>query len=146
MTITEFNSMFQFIFNLNWNTMLNKIVLLSCFVAITFSQHIVHHQCPVRPILQSFNLTQYLGRWYEISRYEQRFSLNCDCGFADYTLNPDGTVHVRNCCKRLPNTTESCVVGKAALSNPNDNPIPGKLSVAFRGRKNFYFSLKFSLD
>lgn len=80
---------------------------------------------------------QYLAkRWYEISRYEQRFEIGCDCGFADYTANEDGSVKVNNCCKRLPNTTLSCSIGKAVLSFPNDDPIPAKLSVAFRGKGN----------
>ncbi|XP_063710024.1 apolipoprotein D-like [Culicoides brevitarsis] len=112
--------------------------LLLCLISLSTlskGQHVVDHNCPSRPVLTNFDLKEYLGRWYEISRYEQFFEVGCDCGFADYTLNEDGTVKVRNCCKRLPNTTLSCSIGKAAVSYPDEKPLPAKLSVAFRGKE-----------
>lgn len=119
-------------------------VLVIFFVIFTIqklslSQHIIDHECPQRPVVTNFDLSKYLGRWYEISRYEQFFEIGCDCGFADYTLNDDGSVRVRNCCKRLPNTTLSCSIGKAVVSFPDEVPLEGKLSVAFRGRGKVTF-------
>lgn len=124
--------------------MMSKLIAVSIlFVLITItsfslSQHIIDHECPTRPVLMNFDLNKYLGRWYEISRYEQFFEVGCDCGFADYTLNDDGSVRVRNCCQRLPNTTLSCTIGKAVVSFPDEVPLEGKLSVAFRGRGKMF--------
>lgn len=42
---------------------------------------------------------------------------------------------VRNCCKRLPNTTLSCVQGNAVLSEPDHVPLEGKINVAFGKRR-----------
>lgn len=110
------------------------LLLIITISSSSLSQHIVDHECPTRPVLTNFDLNKYLGRWYEILRYEQFFEVGCDCGFADYSLNEDGSVKVRNCCQRLPNTTNSCTIGKAIVSYPNEVPLQAKLSVAFRGR------------
>ena len=36
------------------------------------------------------DLQSYLGRWYEIARYEQGFQRNCEGVTADYSLRPGG--------------------------------------------------------
>lgn len=83
-----------------------------------------------------FRFSQYTaGVWYDFLRYEAKFSVGCNCGFANYHLNEDNTVRVRNCCKRLPNTTLSCTIGQAVLSEPEHVPLEGKLNVAFGARR-----------
>ncbi len=51
-----------------------------------------------QPTLQSdFDITQYLGVWYEIVRdVETSYELGTDCVTPKYSLNPDGTVNVKN--------------------------------------------------
>ncbi|CAL4060057.1 unnamed protein product, partial [Meganyctiphanes norvegica] len=49
--------------------------------------------CPDPPVVQNFNLTGYLGRWYEVERMFNPFQYG-DCVIADYTLKEDGTVQV----------------------------------------------------
>lgn len=44
------------------------------------------------------DLERYEGRWYEIARLPQRFEKGCHCVYAEYTLNPEGYVEVRNAC------------------------------------------------
>jgi apolipoprotein D and lipocalin family protein len=46
--------------------------------------------------VKNFDLKKYLGRWYEIARFDHRFEKNMDNVTAEYTENPDGTVQVRN--------------------------------------------------
>lgn len=90
-----------------------------CFVAINFAF-----------------VCQYVdGRWYEISRYDQHFEKDCDCGYATYTPQADGSVRVQNCCERLPNTTVKCSIGKAVVSYPDVFPLEGRFNVTFGGRK-----------
>ncbi|KUI52486.1 Outer membrane lipoprotein Blc [Cytospora mali] len=49
----------------------------------------------------TFNLTSYLGRWYQVAGYVAIFDTGCKCITADYTLNSDGTVGVKNECQEL---------------------------------------------
>ena len=44
------------------------------------------------------DLTRYTGRWYEISRYPNRFQRNCVGSRATYTLRSDGKIAVLNEC------------------------------------------------
>lgn len=47
---------------------------------------------PVKP----FNLTQYMGKWYEIARLDNSFERGLSHVTANYSLNSDGTVQVVN--------------------------------------------------
>ena len=44
------------------------------------------------------DLTRYVGRWYEISRYPNRFQEGCVGSRATYTLRSDGKIGVLNEC------------------------------------------------
>ena len=46
------------------------------------------------------NLDRYLGRWFEIARYEQSFERGCTNVTAEYNLRDDGTIEVLNSCRR----------------------------------------------
>lgn len=141
---------------------LNMKCLLKCFaffilIAAACAQHHSDKPCPVRPIVQNFDIKKvslpaaFVGRadkkitifqytsgiWYDTLRYEARFSKGCDCGFANYDLKDDLSVGVQNCCKRLPNTTLSCVTGQAKLSEPDHVPLEGKINVSFGKRREF---------
>ena len=103
------------------------LVLLSAYVQ---GQNLVDTKCRTdRPIFQNFDVQKYLGKWFEIYRYEQRFSKDCNCVNAIYTLNDDGSVKVNNCCKKVDGAI--CNEGKAILSKPEAKE--GKLNVAFFG-------------
>ncbi|XP_050072150.1 uncharacterized protein LOC126560032 [Anopheles maculipalpis] len=113
------------------------LVVIVAIGSIAVGQRIVNQPCPdpaSRPIVQYFDLQRYVdGRWYEISRYDQHFEKDCDCGYATYTPQPDGSVRVQNCCERLPNTTVKCSIGKAVVSFPEEFPLEGKFNVTFGG-------------
>jgi len=49
---------------------------------------------------QSVELSKYLGRWYELARYEASFQKGCEAVTADYSLNADGTIKVLNTCRQ----------------------------------------------
>jgi apolipoprotein D and lipocalin family protein len=48
---------------------------------------------------KAVDLQQYLGRWYEIARYEQRFERGCQGVTADYSLGANGRIDVLNRCR-----------------------------------------------
>jgi apolipoprotein D and lipocalin family protein len=74
--------------------------------------------------LKSVELSRYLGRWYEIGRYENRFEKGCEGVTADYSLNDDGTIKVINTCR---GESVKSVTGKAKVVSG------AKLKVSFFG-------------
>lgn len=46
--------------------------------------------------IDNFKLDRYLGKWYEIARFDYRFEKNLSNVTAEYSLNEDGTVNVVN--------------------------------------------------
>jgi apolipoprotein D and lipocalin family protein len=51
---------------------------------------------PAKPV----DLARYLGRWYELARYETRFEKGCEAVSADYATREDGLVDVINSCRK----------------------------------------------
>jgi apolipoprotein D and lipocalin family protein len=45
-------------------------------------------------------LSRYLGTWYEIASFPQRFQRGCTATTATYTLRADGDIDVRNLCRK----------------------------------------------
>lgn len=45
-------------------------------------------------------LSRYMGRWYEVARYPNRFERGCHGVTAEYGLRPDGKVSVVNTCRK----------------------------------------------
>jgi apolipoprotein D and lipocalin family protein len=100
---------------------------------------------PKNPLPLSLHSQYASGVWYDVLRFETSFSRGCDCGFANYNLNKDNSVGVRNCCKRLPDTTLSCKTGQAVLAEPDHVPLEGKLTVSFPHRRKVDWTYQQSL-
>jgi len=65
-----------------------------------------------------FELSKYLGTWYELIHYPSWFQRNDHYNTtAEYTMNPDGTVEVRN--YSISHGTEFNSVGTATLLTDN---------------------------
>jgi apolipoprotein D and lipocalin family protein len=80
---------------------------------------------PAKPV----EIASYLGRWYEIARYEQGFQKDCDGVTADYSLREDGSIKVVNTCRK-PDGKVTDAVGKAKVVDPVTK---SKLKVSFFG-------------
>jgi apolipoprotein D and lipocalin family protein len=80
---------------------------------------------PAKPV----ELSRYLGRWFEIARYEQGFQKDCDGVTADYSLRDDGNIKVVNTCRK-PDGKVTDAVGKAKVVDTATN---AKLKVSFFG-------------
>jgi len=78
---------------------------------------------------KSVDLQRYLGRWYEIARYEQGFQKGCEGVTADYSLRADGTIDVVNRCRK-PGGKLSEARGRAKVVDTATN---AKLKVSFFG-------------
>src|SRR5512143_3433653 len=71
---------------------------------------------PVR-VVQSLDLNRYMGKWYEIARYPNRFQRDCAGSVsATYTLRKDGKVRVLNECKKADGKVKSAK-GTAKLAD-----------------------------
>lgn len=88
---------------------------------------------------KSVDVEKYLGKWYEIARYENRFEKDCEGVTAEYSKLPDGKVGVKNTCYK--NGTIETANGKAKIVEGSNNT---KLKVSFFGP--FYFGNYWVLD
>ncbi len=78
--------------------------------------------------IQDLNLKRYLGKWYEIARFNHRFERNLHAVTAEYTQEKPGKIRVKNCGhKGSPTGPETCAIGKAHLSKNS----AGQLRVSF---------------
>ena len=77
--------------------------------------------------VESFDLSRYLGEWYEIARYDHSFECGMDNTMANYILQDDGKVVVLN--TGWKNGKFKLAEGKAKYKDPEGNP--GALRVSF---------------
>lgn len=80
---------------------------------------------------RAVELQRYLGRWYELARYENRFETGCEGVTAEYSLRPDGMVRVLNSCRAgAPDGPLKTAEGRARVVDGSEG---AKLKVAFFG-------------
>jgi apolipoprotein D and lipocalin family protein len=80
---------------------------------------------PLR-VVDDFDVSRYLGKWYEIARYPNSFEAGCYGVTAEYLLLGDGRIRVLNTCR------EGSVDGPATIqSGTAEYVAPGKLEVTF---------------
>jgi apolipoprotein D and lipocalin family protein len=76
--------------------------------------------------VSNLDLNRYLGKWYEIARFPNRFEKGCEGVTAEYALRDDGKVSVVNSChKGAPDGPLEVAEGEAEVVSP------GKLKVTF---------------
>lgn len=100
---------------------------LAACSTLVFRHPVGNHSVP-EPV-KSVDLQRYLGRWYEIARYEQSFQKGCEGVTADYALRPDGSIEVINRCRK-PGGKKSEARGRAKVVDDQTN---AKLKVSFFG-------------
>lgn len=85
-------------------------------------------ECSHKPLqtVQQVEVKRYMGKWYEIASFPQRFQKGCSCTVAEYTLNENGTVKVDNNCTAYGEKKRS--IGKAKVVDKETN---AKLKVTF---------------
>ena len=89
---------------------------------------------------KTVDLQRYLGKWYELARYENRFERGCRDVTAEYRMRSDGRVDVINACRTTAGGHKvSC--GRAKVVRESGN---AKLKVSFFGP--FYFGDYWILD
>lgn len=80
---------------------------------------------------KAVDLDRYLGRWYEMGRYEAGFQKDCEAVTADYSLTAPGKIRVVNSCRQgSVDGKLRDVTGKAKIVQGSNN---AKLRVSFFG-------------
>ena len=77
--------------------------------------------------VKKLDIPRFMGKWYEIARYEHTFEKGMTHITAEYSLKPDGKIQVIN--KGIKNGKAKEIVGKAKQPNPME--YPGRLKVSF---------------
>ncbi len=77
-------------------------------------------------VVPRVDLSRYLGTWYEIASFPQRFQKGCTDSKAVYSLRKDGNIEVLNSCLR--NGKVDTAKGKAWVVDSASN---AKLKVSF---------------
>lgn len=82
---------------------------------------------PAKPV----DIDRYLGTWFEIARYENRFEEGCEAATTEYSRGEDGEIRVINRCREggLDGTAIE-TEGRAHVIEGSDN---AKLEVSFFG-------------
>ena len=79
-----------------------------------------------RTTVSDIDLKRYMGRWYEIARFDHSFERNLDYCEAFYSMQDDGTISVVNTGINSRNEHRKTSYGKAKLGSE-----PGQLRVSF---------------
>ena len=77
--------------------------------------------------VKKLDIPRFMGKWYEIARYEHTFEKGMTHVTAEYSLEPDEKIRVVN--KGIKNGKAKEIVGKAKQPDPVE--YPGRLKVSF---------------
>jgi apolipoprotein D and lipocalin family protein len=87
-------------------------------------------QAPVGPVttVADVDLDRYLGKWYEIARFDNRFQRQCAGDVtAEYARRADGRIDVINRCRQ----TDGSLTTAAGVARVVDTATRAKLKVRF---------------
>jgi apolipoprotein D and lipocalin family protein len=105
-------------------------ILLPLLTACAGSPGPVGNRAVPQPA-KAVKLNRYLGRWYEMARYEAPFQRGYEAVTADYALRPDGMIRVINSCRQdSPDGKSKRATGRAKIIPGSNN---AKLKVSFFG-------------
>lgn len=82
-----------------------------------------HVPDPAKPV----DISRYLGRWFEIARYDQRFERGCEAATADYSMRADGKIRVLNRCRK----EDGKLVEASGIAKVVEPATNAKLKVSF---------------
>lgn len=103
---------------------MKKLIPILIMVALTCCDTMNAEYLNTTPV-KSLDLNRYMGKWYEVARFDHSFERGLERVTAEYALNSDGTVKVTNSGYR-EDGSRSIAVGKAKTTDD-----PGILKVSF---------------
>ncbi len=104
-----------------------KSIIISLFIITAFATAL--YAKTAYQTVKYVDLNRYLGKWYEVGRFPNKFQKNCYQSTATYSLTPKGTIRVLNECRQDSiNGKYKSIVGKAKIVDKISN---SKLKVTF---------------
>jgi lipocalin len=82
-------------------------------------------------LVPRLDIERYLGRWYEIARYQHSFEKTLVGATAEYSLRSDGKIQVLN--SGFKNSLDGKYTSVKAVAWRPDDSVPGALKVKFFG-------------
>lgn len=107
-------------------TMKNVLLLLCGFLGLSGCHAAQDGDTIDNSTVSVFDVRRFMGKWYEIARYDHRFEKGMTHVTATYSLQENGSIKVKN--EGYKNGKHKEVEGRAKQPNPAD---PGKLKVSF---------------
>ena len=105
----------------------NIVLYLSFFLAISSVN--AQNNMIDKSVVSSLDINRYLGKWYEIARYDHSFELGLQGVTATYSMRKDGKIKVVNAgYKGSLEGKRSEAIGKAKIPDRSE---PAKLKVSF---------------
>ncbi|MEB0135909.1 lipocalin family protein [Actimicrobium sp. CCC2.4] len=102
-----------------------------CFAALFLLLQTTNGQAQTVTAVADFDLSRYVGSWYEIARLPNKFQKQCVADVsATYVKRTDGDIDVINRCKNAAGTIEEAV-GQGRVPEPGTK---AKLKVRFAPR------------
>ncbi|KAJ8736580.1 hypothetical protein PYW08_007236 [Mythimna loreyi] len=92
------------------------------------AQIIMPGSCPDMKVMENFDASRYLGKWYEAEKYFFLFEFGGKCITADYSLKENGVVGVVNKQINILSGTQTEIQGQATQVSKSDG---AKLAVSF---------------
>jgi len=104
------------------------IILVIC----AFGTLLTNAKCPTPNVVKNFNVTAYLGKWYEIAvspLVRETFEFDCDCTSPIYSIEQPKPllIKVNNTCRR--GGVDAPLSVAVGVAKPTTNP--AKLEVSF---------------
>jgi len=109
--------------------MKKKIVFVLASIVLICSSAKGQEAMIDKTVVKELELEKYLGKWYELARYDHRFERGLEGVSATYSMRKDGKIKVLNAgYKGSLDGKRSEAVGKAKIPDPSE---PAKLKVSF---------------
>ena len=106
---------------------MKRAIAIAALLVVTGCSYFTVYRDTEAPISSKavFDVEAYMGLWYEVARYPVPFEEGCVGVTAEYGLQDDGTVSVRNICRNADGSVKSAIDGTATVVGP------GRLKVSF---------------
>ena len=107
------------------------LIAIAAVLVLTACQSHQNNQASFKHLaVNEFDANRYMGKWYEVARFDFRWQKNLKNVTANYTMQSDNTIKVDNQGTDITSLERKQSIGKAKF---NGDPNRGALKVAFFG-------------
>uniref|UniRef100_A0A8D3A4D4 Apolipoprotein D n=1 Tax=Scophthalmus maximus TaxID=52904 RepID=A0A8D3A4D4_SCOMX len=97
------------------------LFVLSLAAAAADGQALHLGRCPQPPVQEDFNVTKYMGTWYEIEKLPALFERG-KCNQATYSLLADGTINSIDGIAKVKDPSQPAILGVSFFKGFPDGP------------------------